>query len=95
MIDEMSNLHMSGTWQLVSLPSGKSTVGCCVYAVKLGPDSQVDWLKACLVAKGYTKIFGLDYSDIFSPVAKIAFVCVFLSMATIHHQPLHRQDIKK
>ncbi|XP_019256318.1 PREDICTED: uncharacterized protein LOC109234708, partial [Nicotiana attenuata] len=28
MIDEMSTLHTSGTWELVPLPSGKSTVGC-------------------------------------------------------------------
>ena len=64
MVDEMSALHKSGTWELVSLPAGKSTVGCrWVYAVKIGPDGQVDQLKARLVAKGYTQIFGLDYSD--------------------------------
>ena len=81
MVDEMSALHKSGTWELVSLPAGKSTVGCrWVYAVKIGPDGQVDQLKAHLVAKGYTQIFGLDYSDNFAPVAKIAFVRLFLSM---------------
>ena len=38
---------------LVSLPPGKSTVGCrWVYTVKVGPDGQVDRLKARLVAKG-------------------------------------------
>ena len=63
MVDEMSALHKSGTWELVSLPAGKSTVGRWIYAVKIGPDGQVDRLKARLVAKGYTQIFGLDYSD--------------------------------
>ncbi|KAF3647154.1 Isoamyl acetate-hydrolyzing esterase 1 -like protein [Capsicum annuum] len=73
MINEMSALRTSGTWELVSLTAGKSTVGCrWVYTVKVGPDGQIDWLKAHLVAKGYTQIFGLDYSDTFSPVAKIA-----------------------
>ena len=28
MVDEMSTLHKSGTWELVSLPAGKSMVGC-------------------------------------------------------------------
>ncbi|KAF3655259.1 hypothetical protein FXO37_16054 [Capsicum annuum] len=39
MIDEMSALHTSGTWELVSLLEGKTTVGCrWVYTVKVGPD---------------------------------------------------------
>ena len=55
MFDEMSALHTSGTWELVSLPAGKSTIGCrWIYTVKVGLDSQVDRLKARLVAKGYT-----------------------------------------
>ncbi|KAF3640417.1 Pre-mRNA-processing protein 40A [Capsicum annuum] len=97
MIDEMSALHASGTWELVPLLAGKgkSTVGCrWVYAVKVGPDGQVDRLKARLVAKGYTQIFGLDYSDTFSPVAKIASVRLFLSITAICHWPLYQLDIK-
>ena len=28
MVDEMAALHSNGTWDLVVLPPGKSTVGC-------------------------------------------------------------------
>jgi len=86
MVDEIDALHSSGTWELVSLPLGKSIAGYrCVYTMKVGPNGKVDRLKACLVAKGYTKIFGLDYSDIFSLVAKIASVRLFLSIVTMNH----------
>ncbi|XP_019151774.1 PREDICTED: uncharacterized protein LOC109148479 [Ipomoea nil] len=81
MVDEMAALHSSGTWELVPLP-------------KVGPNGQVDRLKARLVAKGYTQVFGIDYTDTFSPVAKIASVRIFLSMAAVHHWPLHQLDIK-
>ncbi|KAF3659003.1 Endoribonuclease Dicer -like protein 3b [Capsicum annuum] len=81
--------------QSVALQKGKSIVGCrWVYAVKVGPDGQVDRLKACLVTKGYTQIFGLDYSDTFSPVAKIASVFLFLSIPVVRHWPLYQLNIK-
>ncbi|RVX09376.1 Retrovirus-related Pol polyprotein from transposon TNT 1-94 [Vitis vinifera] len=60
MVDEMAALHSNGTWDLVVLPPGKSTVGCrWVYAVKVGPDGQVDRLKARLVLKAILKFMVL------------------------------------
>ena len=51
-------------------------------------------MKAHLVAKGYTQIFGLDYGDTFCLVAIIAFVHLIVSIAAMRHWPLHQLDIK-
>ena len=53
MVEEIAALYSTGTWDLVTLPTSKSSIGCCwVYTVKIGPDGRVDRLKARLVAKG-------------------------------------------
>ena len=56
--------------------------------MKVGPHNQVDQLKARLVAKGYTQQYSSDYYDTFSPVTKIAFARLLLSMAAMRSWPL-------
>ena len=53
----------------------------------------MDRLKAGLVAKGYTQIYGLDYSDTFSRVAKMTSFRLFLSTAYKKHWPLYQLHI--
>lgn len=46
------------------------------------------------VAKGYTQVYGIDYGDTFSPVAKMASVRLLISMTSMNHWPLFQLDIK-
>ena len=87
MVEEIDVLYSNDTWELVALPLSQYLVGYrWVYTMKVGPDGQVDRLKACLVAKGYTQQYGSDYDDTFSQVAKIVSVlaCFFLWLLSVH-----------
>ena len=95
MVDEMAALHSTGTWDLLVFPFGKFLVSCCwVYTVKVGLNGQVDRLEARLVAKGYTQVYGSDYGDTFSLVAKIAYFRLLLSMTVMCSWSLYQLDIK-
>ena len=95
MAEEMNALYSNDSWELIALPLGKSLVGCrWVYTMKVGPDGKIDWLKAHLVAKGYNQQYGSNYYDTFSLVAKIAYVCLLLSMVVMRSWLLFQLDIK-
>ncbi|GAB2275330.1 hypothetical protein Dimus_039123 [Dionaea muscipula] len=91
----MEALVANQTWDLVSLPPGKKAIGCkWVYVVKVHPDGSVARLKARLVAKGYAQVYGLDYRETFSLVAKMVSVRLLISLAASSGWPLHQLDVK-
>ena len=91
----MDALTDNGTWDLVRLPAGKKAISCrWVFTVKVNPDGSIARLKARLVAKGYAQTYGVDYSDTFSPVAKMTSLRLFISLAATYNRDLHQLDIK-
>ena len=81
MVDEMTPIESNHTWASVLAPPGKSTVDCrWIFIVKVGLGGLVNHWNVCLVKKGYTQIYGLDYTNTLS-VAKMASIHLFLSKA--------------
>ncbi|KAL4309623.1 hypothetical protein GQ457_01G010300 [Hibiscus cannabinus] len=94
MQEEIQALENNHTWSLVSLPSDKTPIGCkWVYKVKYKSDGTVERYKARLVAKGYNQKEGIDYTETFSPVAKLVTVRNILALAAAFAWPLYQMDV--
>ena len=71
MESEYSSLLKNDTWDLVPPPEGKNIVGShWVLKVKRDENGSVNRFKARLVAQGYSQVKGVDYDEVFSPVAR-------------------------
>ena len=68
---KMRALEKNKTWDLCTLSKGHKTMGCkWVFALKYKAYGILDRHKVQLVAKEFTQIYEVDYSETFSPVAK-------------------------
>lgn len=91
---ELDALEANHTWDLVTLPVGKKPIGNkWVYKVKLKPNGELERCKARLVAKGFNQEEGIDYTEVFSPVAKMVTVRVLFAIAASYNWSIHQVDV--
>ena len=67
MKEELDTLYKTQTWNMVDLQASKS--GICwkwVYKIKSHLDGSIDYCKACLVAKGFTLEYGIEFEETFA-----------------------------
>ena len=90
MEEEIHTLDLNHTWDLIPKPAWTFIVGChWVFIVKQNPNGTVDHLKARLVAKGFTQTYDIDYTQTFSPAAKLNFIHIIISLAANFDWPFH------
>ncbi|GJW11077.1 putative ribonuclease H-like domain-containing protein [Tanacetum coccineum] len=77
--DELLQFKLQKVWTLVDLPNGKRAIGTkWVYMNKKDERGIMIKNKARLVAQGYTQEEGIDYDEVFTPVARIEAIRLML-----------------
>ena len=92
---EITTIERNDTWELCDLPKGQKTIGVkWVYKTKLKENGEVDKHKARLVAKGYKQEFGVDYKEVFTPVARHDTIRLAIAMEAQNSWPIFQLDVK-
>ena len=72
MHEELNNFTRNQVWELEERPKGHNVIGTkWVFRNKQDQDRIVVRNKARLVAQGYTQVEGLDFREIYAPVARL------------------------
>ncbi|GJS32796.1 putative ribonuclease H-like domain-containing protein [Tanacetum coccineum] len=95
MQEELLQFQLQKVWTLVNLPNGKRAIGTkWVFRNKKDERGIVVRNKARLVAQGYTQEEGIDYDEVFAPVARIEAIRLFLAYASFMGFIVYQMDVK-
>jgi hypothetical protein len=95
MIEEMSSIEENRTWVLVDPPANCRPIGLkWVFKEKHDERGNVVKHKARLVAKGYVQREGVDFEEVFAPVARMESVRLLLALAATEEWEVHHMDVK-
>ena len=91
---EYESLSDHQTWDLVDLPKNANLVGCkWVFKTKRTATGEIDRYKARLVAQGFSQEAGVDYDEVYAPVAKYKSIRTMLAIGNQLDLEIHQMDV--
>ncbi|GJX74129.1 retrovirus-related pol polyprotein from transposon TNT 1-94 [Tanacetum coccineum] len=95
MQEELLQFKLQEVWVLCDLPEGKRVIGTkWVFRNKRDERGTIIKNKARLVAQGYRQEEGVDYDEVFAPVARIEAIRLFLAFASFMGFIVYQMDVK-
>ncbi|KAI3733564.1 hypothetical protein L6452_13008 [Arctium lappa] len=95
MQEELLQFKLQDVWDLVDLPKCHRAIGTkWIFRNKRDERGIVIRNKARLVAQGYTQEEGIDYEEVFAPVARIEAIRLFLAYVSYMNFKVYQMDVK-
>ncbi|PNX74620.1 putative LRR receptor-like protein kinase, partial [Trifolium pratense] len=95
MESEISSIESNDTWELTTLPQGEKAIGVkWIFKTKFNENGKIEKYKARLVAKGYSQKHGIDYGEVYAPVARWDTIRTILCLAAYEKWPVLQLDVK-
>lgn len=94
MQDKLFAIKSQQTWTLIAPNENHKIFGYkWMFKLKMNSDGTIARYKARLVAQGYRQQEEIDYFETFSPVEKMAMVCIFLTIITYLQWKITQLDV--
>nr|GEV26302.1 retrovirus-related Pol polyprotein from transposon TNT 1-94 [Tanacetum cinerariifolium] len=95
MMEELLQFKLQEVWTLVDLSYGKRAIGTkWVFRNKNNERGVLIRNKARLVAQEHTQEEGIDYDEVFAPIARIEAIRLFLAYASFKDFMVYQMDFK-
>lgn len=93
--EELVALIANGTWIYCRRPSKDCNIitSKWVFRVKYTLSNLIDRYKARLVARGFTQVYRVDYSETFVPTLKFKSLRMLLAFAAYYDLFIHQMDV--
>ncbi|CAI7774075.1 unnamed protein product [Closterium sp. NIES-54] len=93
--DEFQSHMENETWTLTNLPPGRKALDCTwVLRVKTDAEGRLERHKTRLVIKGFQQREGIDFQEVFAPVAKAPTLWLLLAAAAVCGWKVEQMDVK-
>ena len=90
MDEEIECIEKNQTWELVDVPKDKDVISVkWIYKTKQDVDGNVQKNKAIMVARGFTQKPGINFNELFAPIACTDTVRTVLAIAAQNKWHVH------
>ena len=95
MDEEIKAIHRNNTWEVTELPEESQPIGVkWVFKKKMNAQGKTERYKVQLVAKGYKQKAGIDYDEVFAPVARMETIRLLIFQAAQFKWPIFQMNVK-
>jgi len=91
---EIDSMNSNRVFKPTALPDNKKPIKVrWIYRVKHDKEGNIKQYKARIVALGYQQTYGVDYSETYSPVARLTSLRILLAIASHYGLTVHQMDV--
>ncbi|KIK72455.1 hypothetical protein PAXRUDRAFT_21969, partial [Paxillus rubicundulus Ve08.2h10] len=92
--EELLNLNSNHVYETVPIPEGVTLITSKpIFHIKHDHTGNVECYKACIATRGFTQKEGIDYQEVFAPVANLDSVRTLITLAAKHDLELDQMDV--